>query len=270
MSAADLPAGLRLSRQAGWNQTEADWRRLIDLEPGGCFVAVRDGEPIGTVATCVFGPVAWIAMMLVEESARGQGIGTALMTGALDFLDGQGVRTVRLDATALGLPLYRKLGFVAEYRLDRYQGELPAAESSSPPTPPGRIDDVVALDREVTGTDRGKLLRRLAAERPETLRIVERDGRVDGFLMARSGRTATYIGPCIAGPEAGPVLLREAWRTYAGRAVFIDIPTDHAEAQALARAAGLSVQRNLTRMRRGERITERLANLWASSGPEKG
>jgi hypothetical protein len=35
LTAADLPAGLALSRQAGWNQTEADWRRCLDLQPDG-------------------------------------------------------------------------------------------------------------------------------------------------------------------------------------------------------------------------------------------
>jgi predicted N-acetyltransferase YhbS len=272
MTADDLPAGLRLSRQAGWNQTEADWSRMLDLQPEGCFVAEREGEPVGTVTTCLFGSVAWVAMVLVEEAVRGQGIGKALVAHALEFLDQQGIRTVRLDATPLGLPLYERLGFVAEYSLDRYQGHLPGAEGSptARPLPPDQMDGLIALDRAVTGTDRGKLLRRLAAERPETLRVVERGHRVDGFLMARPGSRALQIGPCIAGPEAGVMLLNEAWHTYAGQAVFIDIPTDHVAAQAMARDGGLSVQRHLMRMRRGERLVEQLASLWASAGPEKG
>ena len=39
MTGDDVPAGLALSRQAGWNQTEADWRRALALQPDGCFVA---------------------------------------------------------------------------------------------------------------------------------------------------------------------------------------------------------------------------------------
>jgi predicted N-acetyltransferase YhbS len=272
MTVDDLPDGLRLSRQAGWNQTDADWSRMLDLQPDGCFVAEREGEPVGTVTTCLFGTVAWVAMVLVDEAVRGQGIGKSLVAHALEFLDSQGTRTVRLDATPLGLPLYEKLKFVAEYRLDRYHGRLPGAER--PPDarsmPSDRMDDLIALDRAVTGTDRGKLLRRLAAERPEMLRFVQRGQLVDGFLMARPGSGAVQIGPCIAGPEAGSVLLDEAWRTYAGQAVFIDVPTDHAEAQAMARAGGLTVQRHLIRMSRGEKLVEQLASLWASSGPEKG
>jgi GNAT superfamily N-acetyltransferase len=272
MTTDDLPAGLRLSRQAGWNQTADDWCRLLELQPEGCFVAEREGAPVGTVTTCLFGAVAWVAMVLVEEASRGRGIGKALVAHALAFLDRQGIRTVRLDATALGLPLYKKLGFVAEYRLDRYHGHLPGAARPSHARrwPREELDDVIALDRVVTGTDRDTLLRRLAEERPETLRVVQRGHRVDGFLMARPGSGAWQIGPCIAGPEAGALLLNEAWNTYAGQSVLIDIPTDHAAAQALASAGGLSVQRHLMRMRRGEKLDEQVASLWASAGPEKG
>src|SRR5258707_9241947 len=112
MTAADLPLGLRLCRSAGWNQTEADWQRFLDLQPDGCFVAEYNGTPAGTTTTCIFGSVAWIAMVLVEESARGRGIGTALLHHALEFLDDRGVATIRLDATPLGLSLYERLGFV--------------------------------------------------------------------------------------------------------------------------------------------------------------
>src|SRR5690348_4685599 len=114
MTLADIPAGMRLKEQAGWNQLEADWRRLLDWQPDGCFLAELDGAPVGTVTTCRLGAVAWVAMMLVEAGQRRRGIGRALMVHALDDLDARGVRTVRLDATPLGRPLYETLGFVVE------------------------------------------------------------------------------------------------------------------------------------------------------------
>ena len=46
MTTDDLTLGLRLSRQAGWNQTEADWSRLMYFEPEGCFVAELDGSNV--------------------------------------------------------------------------------------------------------------------------------------------------------------------------------------------------------------------------------
>src|SRR5262245_6183131 len=115
MTAADLSLGMRLKAANGWNQTEADWRRYLDLGGEGCVVAELDGEPVGTTATCVVGTVAWIAMVLVDAEVRGRGIGKALMSHALEHLDRRGIACLRLDATPLGQPLYEKLGFQAEF-----------------------------------------------------------------------------------------------------------------------------------------------------------
>ena len=106
LHADDLPLGLHLTRQAGWNQTVADWRRLLELEPDGGFVAVVEDRPVGTLVCARYGAIAWMAMMLVDEAWRGRGIGRALMTHALAELESRGVGTARLDATPMGRPLY--------------------------------------------------------------------------------------------------------------------------------------------------------------------
>src|SRR5262245_43463016 len=98
MTPADVPLGMELKRLAGWNQTEADWRRLLDLEPDGCFVAELDGTASATLATCVFGAVAWIAMVLVHPRGRGRGLAKALLAHALNYLERRAVSSVRLDA----------------------------------------------------------------------------------------------------------------------------------------------------------------------------
>jgi GNAT superfamily N-acetyltransferase len=294
MTAADVPLGLCLREQAGWNQTEADWRRFLDLQPDGCFVAELDGAAAGTAAAFVFGPVAWVAMVLVEEALRGRGVGAALMRHALDFLDRQAVRTVRLDATPLGRPLYEKLGFVAEYPLLRYAGQAqkpedggqgtedrPSGPLSSVLCPlssglrvvaaaPEHLDRLVRLDRAVTGADRGPLLLRLFAEGPDRWRVAEEAGDVTGYLASRPGARAWQVGPCLAGPGAGPALLADAGRRHAGQPVFVDVPADNAPAVAAAEAQGLRVQRPLLRMGRGPAAGEDVSRLWASSGPEKG
>ena len=62
MTSCDIPLGMRLKDQAGWNQIPADWRRFLDLEPEGCFVALWEDRPVATTTTCTFGAVGWIAM----------------------------------------------------------------------------------------------------------------------------------------------------------------------------------------------------------------
>jgi GNAT superfamily N-acetyltransferase len=272
MTRADIPLGMRLKEQAGWNQLEADWQRFLDLEPEGCFVAELDGVEVGTVTTCLFGPVAWIAMVLVDTAHRRRGVGNALMGHALDFLDRRGVNSIRLDATSLGQPLYEKLGFATEYQLARYEGILPGGS----PAPQvlaiqaGHLPDLTSFDREATATDREKLLRRLHGECPQEMRVVLVEGAVGGYLTSRPGARAWQIGPCLASAQTGPLLFADVDHRHGGRPVYVDIPVGNEPASSWARARGLTVQRTFIRMCRGPIIGDRVESLWASSGPEVG
>jgi GNAT superfamily N-acetyltransferase len=274
MTVADLPFGMHLKQQAGWNQTEADWRRFLDLQPDGCFVAEQDGTPVGTTAAFLFGPVAWVAVVLVEQSVRGRGIGTALVQHALAFLDGRGVRSVRLDATPLGRAIYERLGFAAEHTLVRYEGRLPPEATFAPevePVGPEDLPELLRLDAAVSGADRTRLLGRLYEEQPDAFRMVRRSGTVTGFVASRPGSRATQIGPCAAADAAtGEHLLGDAARRLRGQRVFIDVPLRNRPALSVVERMGLTAQRELLRMGRGEPARERVERLWASSGPEKG
>jgi ribosomal protein S18 acetylase RimI-like enzyme len=272
MTAADVPLGLRLSQEAGWNQVLADWQRFLALQPDGGFVAEWNGLPAGTTTTCIFGSIAWIAMVLVKKSYRGRGIGTALMEHALRHLDERGTITVRLDATPLGQPVYERLGFVEQFRLARYEGVLgeaqamPAGDSALPE----HWEALAALDRAVTNTDRSRFLMRLFAEQPQNVRYVRRGGHIVGFMMARPGAKAMMLGPCIGTPETAGLLFADAVQRYAGQRVFVDVPLLNPAATRLVEDQGLTVQRHLTRMCRGMMLCEHLESLWVGSGPEKG
>jgi GNAT superfamily N-acetyltransferase len=272
MTTNDLELGLRLSRQAGWNQTEADWLRLMYFEPEGCFVAELDGSAVGTTTTCVLDHVAWIAMVLVDEKHRRRGIGTHLLRHSLNHLENRQVPTIRLDATVLGRPVYETLGFIPEYDLARYQGIAPScpalptvADATSDDYP-----DIIEFDKMITGTNREKMLTRLFEEFPRGLRTFRLQGKIEGYVTMRPGANAVQIGPCIAANDAGPALLCDALGRCAGKYVFIDIPYDNAGAVRIAESSGLEIQRCFIRMYHGERVNDKPEALWAGSGPEKG
>lgn len=272
LTAADIPYGLQLTSQAGWNQTAADWRRCLDLEPEGCFAAELDGAVVGTTTTCTFGSVAWIALVLVDAAVRRRGIGGALVSHALAWLEARGVRSIWLDATPLGQPVYERLGFEPEFTLCRFHGKPNAARPrvDALPLDAGHVPACALLDQSIIETDRSRLLVRLFSDCPQHAHVALRDGEIRGFIAARQGAHAVQVGPCLGDGQAGPALLTGAWQALAGQRVFTDIPVPNREAAELAESAGLTVQRQLLRMRRGDRLRYDLAGLWASSGPEKG
>lgn len=275
MTTADFELGMRLKTQAGWNQTIADWRRFLAMQPNGCFVAELHGAPVGTAVACVFGSVAWIAMVLVDAEARGRGVGTALVHHAVTFADQHGATSVRLDATPLGQPLYERLGFAEQYRLARYVGVLPDCSLEVDPDQ-SRIaqaadyEAILALDQAVTSTNRHKFLARLFAENVDAVHLFERSGEVEGYLTVRAGSDALQLGPCVGSEQAGEYLVSEACRRFAGERVVWDVPELNRPALRLAGAAGLEGERTLLRMCRGPLVDDDVQRLWASSGPELG
>lgn len=273
MTTDDIELGMRLKGQAGWNQLAADWQRFLELEPDGCFVAEWDGQPVATTTTCRFDSVGWIAMVLVDESFRHRGIATQLVKRALEYLDKWHVRTVRLDATELGRPVYERIGFVAEHDFARFQGTAcsPPEGLATFPACLEHFDSIEDLDRRATGTNRGRLLERFILEHPTTARVVGTNDSLAGYLLLRPGANATQIGPAAAlSEEAGRSLVDWALGRCVGQSVFIDIPLNNRGAVEWAHDRGLSEQRRFTRMVRGRPVEEDVTLLWASSGPEKG
>src|SRR5689334_13481661 len=87
LSQGDIPAAMRLKELAGWNQSDRDWQRLIELEPEGCFAAWVGDHMVATTTTTTYGQaLAWVGMVLVAPEYRRLGIATSLMRQALGYL----------------------------------------------------------------------------------------------------------------------------------------------------------------------------------------
>jgi GNAT superfamily N-acetyltransferase len=270
---ADLEDAVALSTGEAWNQTSADWRRLLRLGPDGCFGARIDGRLVATVTTTIYDcALAWIGMMIVHPSARRQGIGMALMARALEHLDTVGVSCIKLDATPAGLPLYRRLGFDEEVLFERWMGvATPTDAGASMVSALHELDSVLALDRTAFGADRSGFLAELAADAASASAVCESDSNAVAYALAREGRTAVYLGPIVATNCVNAALLFDALiARFDTRQVCIDLNTAGLLDPSRLETAGLAPARPLMRMRRGGSSPGTAATLCASAGPEYG
>jgi len=269
LTPADLPQAVRLSTEAGWNQTPSDWLRILTLAPGGCF-AVECGDEVAATATAVrYGArLAWIGMVLTREPYRGRGFATRLLRRALGELEQAGAACVKLDATDAGRPLYERLGFHGEYPVERWVRDAePGAAPPAAPRPAPPIDDLLPLDREAFGADRSGLLRLLRAG-GEGCRAA------DGYALDRPGRRWRHFGPCVArGEPAARFLALDFRRRHGLEPALWDLAPEHAPAAALAAELGFQPARRLLRMRRGPPLEDCGAPpplVWALAGFEFG
>lgn len=106
----------------------------IVASPATILLVARDGVgPIlGSLTLALFriptGLRAWIEDVVVDESARGKGVGAALNEAALDHARAVGARTVDLTSRPsreVANRLYQRLGFVERdtnvYRFELYE-----------------------------------------------------------------------------------------------------------------------------------------------------
>jgi ribosomal protein S18 acetylase RimI-like enzyme len=109
-------------------------QRIVGSQATTLLAARLDGKIVGFLALVMFpiptGFRAWIEDVIVDESARGRGIGEALTTKALELAEAAGARTVDLTTRphreAAGR-LYERVGFATRTtRNYRYTFARPA------------------------------------------------------------------------------------------------------------------------------------------------
>ena len=102
--------------------------RLFDLfadvafePPMQCYLALLNGQPVGTSQLFLSAGVAGIYNVTVLPEARGRGVGAAVTLAALREARQRGYRISILQSSRLGYPVYRRLGFQDYGKLHTYE-----------------------------------------------------------------------------------------------------------------------------------------------------
>jgi GNAT superfamily N-acetyltransferase len=275
---AGLADAVLLAANEGWNQTEADWRRIQRLCPQGCFAALSQTTLVGTVTTIRYQQeLAWLGMMLVKQGYRGRGIGKRLVSACLNFCKDAGIKTVKLDATPAGKPLYTSCGFSSEATIERWEGV--AQVNLTPAVRVVGLDDsmhrqLYDLDREAFRADRRELLDSLIEDGCGEAAVVAESSSpsLGGYGLARRGSRALYVGPIVAVDQLVALSILDAMLIrLQGKKVYLDllIKTE-VYSWALAHR-GFVKQRSLTRMFWGKQTSGAMTDwVFAIAGPELG
>jgi predicted N-acetyltransferase YhbS len=234
MTGPDIATATVLSREQAWPHRKEDW--ALFLEAGEGIVAERAGRVLGTVMAWRYGEdFATVGMVIVASEVQGQGVGRKLMEAMLDRLAG---RTVVLNATAAGLPLYEKLGFVETGVIHQHQAIAPGVAvaegiSGGRVRTMNRSDDGLGdLYSRASGLDRTALFETLAANAHTV--VLTRDRQTVGFAQDRRFGRGWLVGPVVApDPGGAKALILHGLRTHAGTFCRLDVTGDSGLAEWL-------------------------------------
>lgn len=273
----DIESAMKLVQAEGWNQTEKDWQLLIGNPLNYCIAAEIEDNVVGT-ATAInyFNNVAWIGMVLVNKEYRGRGISKILLSTVFNEL--KSCKSIKLDATPAGLPVYEKLGFMPEYSISRLVNiSFESARLADFKLYPVRIQEkdipsIIEFDKHVFGSDRTQLIRSFVNDNPEKCWVLKRENKIVGFALGRKGNKYHQIGPVSAQTsDTAKLLIAHALKDLYGQPIVIDMLDDKQELTEWLTAAGFVKQRSFTRMfLKGNSYPGEIGFQYLISGPEFG
>lgn len=278
LESGDIGQALRLSKAEGWNQTEKDWQLLIQNSENVCLAVETGGKIVGTATAINYeNHMAWIGMVLIDREHRGQGLSKTLLSALFEQL--KTCRSVKLDATPAGQPVYRKFGFKEEYLIHRMTSDSVSQKSLSEestsfaePVHLRDIPEIVDLDKQVFGANRKQLIEFLVENYTNNAWMIKRNGEITGFALGREGTRFFQIGPVLASTTAdAKSLIVKSLSQLEGRPAVIDVLEDKVELTDWLETLGFVKQRHFIRMYRNDNPYPGISgNHYLIAGPEFG
>jgi GNAT superfamily N-acetyltransferase len=258
----EAAAGLVLSTESNWNQTQEDWRFF--LSNGVVFGSHNVSQLIATAALLPYSDGnAWISMVLVTASWRRRGLATRLLGACLGRARDLGL-TCWLDATPDGALVYGPLGFAPTVPLRRLRLSQ-ARRGQGQPLFISTIDALAARDRAAMGFDRNALVAEFG-RRPGS-RVVSSG---ESIALVRDGRAARHIGPVYAKDTHHALRLVEAVAHSEGGPLLVDAVASHETFLDGLTDMGWRIERPFQRMRLGRPPEAGDEMPFAIAGPEFG
>jgi GNAT superfamily N-acetyltransferase len=108
-----------------WRETTQQFVKGIGLNtPYRSYVAYWEGKPVSTAAVLFGKDVAGIYTVATAPEARGKGLGTAVTLAPLLDARKMGYRVGTLQASEMGFPVYKKMGFQEDYRASSFYRKI--------------------------------------------------------------------------------------------------------------------------------------------------
>jgi ribosomal protein S18 acetylase RimI-like enzyme len=230
-----------------------DVRRYLSWSPRCWLLLSLDGQPAATGGCVMYEHFAYVGLIAVHPQFQRRGLGQVFVEHLMEETLKRGAQRFLLDASAMGAPLYHKLGYQTIGSVSMFELDTPLLTPlvSTPQIRRLQADDLPALERFDTplfGTSRLQQLQGLLQEFPSRCFVsLSDDGRINGYIMAQSA----VIGPWMAENEqvAEQLLLQVLHLPYETKARILMPQAHH---QDLLQRAGFVYQRSLDHMSYGQ------------------
>jgi len=225
-------------------------KRLMEIQPDGWFIALRDGQPSGMGGAVIYDHFAYIGMMVVLPHLQRQGIGRRIFETILEWIARYNCRLALLDATEAGAALYRHYGFQEVDQARQYICQNPSHPSHpSPYVHAATIADLAKLaefDAPLFGSNRERVFQAYWKDYQDRCLIkLDSNGHIRGYLIAQPNRLGAWAALT---PDDASELMESAFALPFEGEVNVIAPAANKHAEQVLAAAGFRFERALPHM----------------------
>ncbi|KAH3760316.1 hypothetical protein Pelo_7857 [Pelomyxa schiedti] len=218
---ADIPQIVALLKEVGWNNKAHDRqvRMFLKTNPQCCIGAVtKSGTLVATTAGTISDDrkCGYLALVIVTAAHRRKGLCEVLIRKAHEILISQGTALIGLDASAMGFPIYKRIGYIDPNIVDspyiaanfataisHFTGsELDEANAIVLLAGPHERTAIACSDKIAFGADRSTLIKdNYIFPLGFFIPAATESGQCAEGLLCRQGALSLQIGPIFAHSE---------------------------------------------------------------------
>jgi len=199
LTAKDVEAAASLQPE-GWGEILAPIRFYTTSLFCRPLKATIRNQIVGIGTAIIHERTAWLAHIIVGKDYRNAGIGAAITQSLIDLVRATGCETMQLLATALGEPVYKKLGFSVEAKyvfLDHGNLPEPSHDENVVSFDVRHRQTLLAIDKRVSGENREKLFN----DHLIHCKLFLQQEEIKGFYLPTLGDGLIISGDPVAGIE---------------------------------------------------------------------
>lgn len=199
-SREDIDFAVGLTVEEGWNYTHKEIGLMLELDPEGSFIYEDGKDRLGFVTTVTYSRTGVMGHLIVTGKARRRKIGDSLVGTAIEYMEGKGVDSMMLYATAEGSKLYQRHGFTPRDEIlcihsKLEKGHIGKKATTCSPIIPKDLNEIISIDRELFGDDRGRVLKVLYRHSLKNAFKIDRGSGIEGYIFARPDHVGHDLGP---------------------------------------------------------------------------
>jgi GNAT superfamily N-acetyltransferase len=255
MTRGEMNLAVDWAAAEGWNPGLYDADCFHDADPGGFFLGLLDGKPIGSISAVEYETsYGFLGFYLVVPEYRGRGFGIQLWNAAMNRLKG---RTVGLDGVIQQQANYGKSGFKLAYRNIRHRWVVDRATTTDQDAIPlSEVpgETLAAYDLQLFGFERRRF-QECWITRSQTRAVgIVHGSNLAGYGVLRKCRKGFKVGPLFADSAdiANRIFRSLVAGLQQGEEVFLDVPEVNDVAVRMAQAYGMTRVFETARMYAGE------------------